>query len=729
MSELETPLDMRLPRPLVKKLAGAGYYTVGDLLLTAPKRYDHWGRLTPMSRLSTGEDVTLLAEVVSQRLVANRNRGGVRLEVVITDGTHRMQATFFAQNQWKLGIHQKLLRVGEEFLFAGKVGSYKGHLQLTHPQFEGTEGDHDDLQRAIERPIPIYSAGSGVTTWVMSRAVGMLLDKLESLGEEALPDPVPSQIRQRYHLPSRARTLRWLHRPENDEQHKAARTALAWEEAWVLQTHLALVRRSVHAYQAPASPRDGNAHLVSFLTNLPFTLTPAQTEAIERIGEEIEGTRPMQRLLQADVGAGKTLVALAALVQVVGAGHQGVLLAPTEVLAEQHVSSIRALLAPLESDAQTQIPVVLLTSSTPLSQRRTTVERVQSGEPLILVGTHALLQDDVAPTDLALVVVDEQHRFGVAQRDHLRTAGTKGVAHQLIMTATPIPRTIAMTVFGDLDCTRMEGLPPGRTPVRTHLVDAGNETWMNRMWERAREEIDAGGRVYVVCPRIDQDEGGDSPVGSQDEENEETDTERRLAAVHSVAEELRHAPTLAGITINELTGRTPASLKAQIMDDFARGDAPLLVATTVVEVGVDVPEATMMVILDAQQFGLSQLHQLRGRVGRGQRNSVCMAVHRHGISGMSAQRLAAFADTTDGFRLAEVDLRVRREGDVLGAEQSGRSSRLRYVSVVKDAQIIATAREEVHALLEKDPALLEYPALLAHVHERSGEELAWMERS
>ncbi|QWW18909.1 ATP-dependent DNA helicase RecG [Schaalia sp. 19OD2882] len=725
MNPLDVPLDLRLPKNTAKKLEGAGYRSVGDLLRTAPRRYYHWGRLTPMRALREGEEVTLLAEVLSQRLVANRSRGGVRLEVALTDGTDVMQAAFFGSTQWKLAVHQKLLRVGEQFLFAGKVGSYRGHLQLTHPQFEGAEGDAEEARRAAERPIPIYPAGSGVTTWVVQRAVGMLLDGLD---EGAVPDPLPPEVRARHDLPTRMQALHWLHRPESDSQYRAARRALAWEEAWVLQSALGLARRDARSHCAPASRRAGNRPLEALLENLPFEMTPAQSKAVGAIGAELEGTQPMQRLLQADVGAGKTLVALAGLVQVVGAGHQGALLAPTEVLAEQHLTSLRKLLTPMEADPQTRVDVELLTSSTTGLRRRELLARLDSGDPLILVGTHALLQEEVSFADLALVVVDEQHRFGVAQRDKLRTASASGVAHQLVMTATPIPRTVAMTVFGDLDETRMRGLPPGRTPVSTHLVDAGNAAWMQRLWARAREEVDAGGRVYVVCPRIDEDDPVEPVEGEEVPPAGRAAGRVPLASVRAVAATVRDLPALAGLAVHELTGRTPSALKAQIMGDFAAGRTPVLVATTVIEVGVDVPEATMMVILDAQQFGLSQLHQLRGRVGRGSRPSICMAVHRSSLAGESLERLTAFAASTDGFELAEADLRLRREGDVLGAEQSGRSSGLRFLRVQRDADLIKSAREEAALLLEEDPTLSAHPQLLAEVRALGGEDLVWMER-
>ena len=728
MSALDVPLTLRLPRSTARKLAKAGLATVGDLLAVAPRRYDHWGALTPMSGLREGEDVTLLAEVVSQRLVPNRSRPGVRLEIGLTDGTDVMTATFFAANEFRLAPHRRLLVPGAAILFAGRVGSFHGRLQLTHPQFEDAQGDsEEDIRRRQERPIPIYPAGSGLTSWVVARAVAMVL---EALDDTDVPDPVPDQVRARQGVLPRAKALRLLHAPEEDGDHRRARQSLAWDEAFVLEAGLLAARVGAQGEHAPACPAEGNALLDAVLGSLPFELTASQRAAMASIRDDLERTRPMQRLLQGDVGSGKTVVALAAMCQVVGAGHQAALLAPTEILAEQHGESMNRLLEPVRRAGGT-VPLRVLTGSSGVRVRRELEGVLQSAEPVIVVGTHALLEDSVGFRDLGLVVVDEQHRFGVAQRDRLRrpAGGTDRVAHQLVMTATPIPRTVAMTVFGDLDETRMTGLPPGRRPVETFLVDASNVQWMERLWARAREEVDAGGRVYVVCPRID--ESDDVPDAEEAEPAGAAGGPSRppLASVSAVAHTLRTATPLAGVGIHELHGRMGAPDKARVMEDFAAGRAPVIVATTVVEVGLDVPEASMMVVLDSQQFGLSQLHQLRGRVGRSTRASVCLAVHRHEIADVSRRRLQAFASTTDGFRLADADLRLRREGDVLGSDQSGRTSGLQFLSVQRDEALIRSAREEAAELVASDPALTGHPDLAASVRARAGTDLVWMERS
>lgn len=734
MNALGIPLDLRLGRSTARRFERAGITTVGQLLDLAPRRYDHWGALTRMSSLREGEEATILAEVISQRLLPNHARGGVRLEVALTDGTDTMTATFFARSEYRLAPQVRLLTPGATFLFAGKVGSWHGHLQLTHPQFEDAEGQTpEEVRRRQERPIPIYPAGSGLTSWVIARAVSQVLDTLD---DAEVPDLVPEEVRRRHGLMGRARALRALHQPADDDEHRSARASLAWQEAFVLQTGLLARREGVGSEQAPACPRTGNGLLDAFLAVLPFTLTDSQEAALDGIGTDLASHRPMQRLLQGDVGSGKTVVALAAMCQVVGAGHQAALLAPTEVLAEQHLATLTALLAPLTTQGR-GVAVRLLTGSSTAAVRREVDVALRSGDPLIVVGTHALLQESVEFADLGLVVVDEQHRFGVAQRNRLRTPSAHpghpaAVPHQLVMTATPIPRTVAMTVFGDLDETRMRDLPEGRSPVATHLVDALNVAWMERLWQRAREEVERGGRVYVVCPRIDEDETVPDAEADADAGGVPGEARRPprppLASVRAVADMLRDTSALAGLGIHELTGRTPAPDKVRIMEDFARGRAPVLVATTVVEVGLDVPEATMAVILDAQQFGLSQLHQLRGRVGRSPRASVCMAVHRHDLSGASMERLRAFASTTDGFELAEEDLRLRREGDVLGSEQSGGTSGLRFLSVRRDEAVIREAREEAEVLLRGDPDLHAYPDLAASVREHAGTDLVWMER-
>ena len=466
----------------------------------------------------------------------------------------------------------------------------------------------------------------------------------------------------------------------------------------------------------------------------------------------------MQRLLQGDVGSGKTLVALRAMLQVVGGGGQAALLAPTEVLAAQHHSSLEAVLGPMArlgmlGGAERATRVHLLTGSTPAAQRRRILAELAAGEPAIVVGTHALLSDTVQIPFLGLVVVDEQHRFGVAQRDALRerggltdpATGQTHTPHLLVMTATPIPRTIAMTVFGDLATSVLDELPAGRRAVPTHLVPWSRTSWVEGIWRRAAEEVASGGRVYVVCPRIEVDDEplqalteGAAAVDTDDwpgqealvEEGDGSHPDRPLAAVEDWRQRLEGEPALGGIGVGVLTGRMSGEDKAAAMADFASGTTPVLVSTTVIEVGVDVPEASMMVILDAERFGLSQLHQLRGRVGRGSRPSLCVAVTGAQVGSTAFHRLKAFASTTDGFALAEADLELRSEGDVLGASQSGRTSGLDLLRVTRDARLIATARRQAERIVAADPQLSEHRALAAAIVERLDEESqAFLERA
>lgn len=712
VSALDIPLSLRLPKKTAKSLSSAGVLTVGDLLMVAPRRYYHWGRLTPLSSLREGEDVTILAEVVGTHLVANRSGSGVRLEVSLTDGVQFLSATFFAKSRFRLAPIETILSPGQSFLFAGKVGAFRGKLQLTHPSFEGVDGEN--IERIATRPIPIYPSTGTLTSWAIARAIAMVLDHLD---EADVPDVVPACVRERFQMDTYACSLRLLHQPETDEDYQQARRALAFTEAFILQAGLASQRLGACSISAVASP-EGAPLLERLVHSLPFELTHSQSEAVAQIGADLAGEVPMRRLLQGDVGSGKTVVALIAFLQVSAAGHQCAFVAPTEVLAEQHTASLRALLAPLGPDAP---DVRLLTGSTTPAERREIAAAMASSTPLIVVGTHALFQDSVRFADLALVVVDEQHRFGVEQRAALRDARQDGRGvHEMVMTATPIPRTIAMTAFGDLDETRMGGMPAGRAPIATYLADAANTAWVERTWERAAEEIAQGRRVYVVCPRID---------ASDEIADVEEEGTRPLASVEEVAAYMRSHPALAGVAVHELTGRTPTALKGQIMEDFSAGRAPLLVATTVIEVGVDVPEATLMVILDAQQFGLAQLHQLRGRVGRSSLPSLCIALHRHELTDSGLARLQAFARTTDGFELAEADLRLRKEGDVLGAGQSGSATHLRFLSVRRDEAIIRASKSEAETLLAQDPTLSAHPDLARALREASDGQLEWMQRS
>ncbi|MBC7290538.1 MAG: ATP-dependent DNA helicase RecG [Actinotalea sp.] len=751
---LDRPVRRLVGDRTAKELEKLGVRTVEDALLHLPRRYVVPGELTDMRSLTVGEDVTVMARVAGVSL-RRTQRGTALLHVTITDGVREMLLAFFARTTKVLEHHQRRLAVGRVGVFGGRVRAYRGAYELTHPDYQVIGVDVDDEAAALDRssrPMPFYPASSALPTWRVRKAVATVLGAVRP---EDVLDPVPQELRAARGLADRYSTLRELHDPADEGQYHRGRDRMRYEEAFVLQAALARRRRAVAQQEAvarPGAPDAASGLLAAFDLRLPFTLTAGQAEVGEAIARDLAQPRPMQRLLQGEVGSGKTLVALRAMLQVVDSGGQAALLAPTEVLAAQHTRTLRSLLGPLAEDgllgaADAATRVTLLTGSLGAAARREALLDVASGRAGIVVGTHALLGPKVQFADLGLVVVDEQHRFGVEQRDALRTRADGPTPHLLVMTATPIPRTVAMTVFGDLETSTLTEVPAGRPGVTTHVVPADNHAWLERTWRRVREEVDAGHRVYVVCPRISaDDDAGDEGTDAADlvtdvaglrwEESRTpasadptaTDREflrlmtaegfvpppdepRPLRAVLDVAQELRGHPALAGVPIGILHGRLGAAEKDDTMARFAGGEVPVLVSTTVVEVGVDVPEATVMVVMDADRFGLSQLHQLRGRVGRGSDPGLCLLVSSAAPGTAAAARTEVLASTTDGFRLADADLRLRREGDVLGASQSGRGSSLRLLRVLEDADLIATARQDALELVEADPSLARWPAL------------------
>lgn len=745
-------VDERLERAFDKRTATAlgklGLVTVGDLLGHYPRRYADPGALTDIAALEVGEHVTILARVEQATVRPMRNRKGALMEVVVTDGSSRLSLTFFGKHRGSLFTHEKRLVPGATGLFTGTVGLYRGSRQLTHPDFTlmGEESDLDSDEALLEhatKPIPIYPAAAGIPSWKIQGALRVVLD---TLTDDDVPDPVPDEVRQRQGLPGRAAALRSLHRPATlDEAHRA-RHRMRFEEAFVLQAALAQRRARTAAEDAtarPPLPAGEPSLLADFDASLPFVLTAGQREVGDEIAAELASPRPMHRLLQGEVGSGKTVVALRAMLQVVDAGGQAALLAPTEVLAAQHARTLRSLLGPL-ADAGTLFGaertgattrVALLTGSLGAKARKEALLEAASGAAGIVVGTHALLSEQVQFADLGLVVVDEQHRFGVEQRDALRAKGRVS-PHLLVMTATPIPRTVAMTVFGDLETSSLTEVPAGRAGITTVAVPAGNTRWTDRTWARVREEVDAGRRAYVVCARIHPDEETKATAKTSARDFDDVPEFLDLAgpgtegaadrpplrAVLEVVEELRSRPELAGIEIGVLHGQMPPDQKESAMARFASGEAPVLVSTTVVEVGVDVPEATAMVIFDADRFGISQLHQLRGRVGRGADPGLCLLVSDAEPGTPAFARLEAMTQTTDGFKLANLDLELRSEGDVLGAAQSGRTSSLRLLRVVKDARLIEEARTAAVDVVRASPDLTEFPELATAIRAQLDED-------
>ena len=717
-AEWDEPLSKVFDRRTATALAaGLDIHTVGDLLRHYPRRYAERGDLTDLHALRIGDQVTVLAmvETVNTRRMKSR-RGGIT-DVVVTDGRSRLALTFFNQ-VWR----ERDLQPGRIGLFAGMVGVYQKHRQLAHPEYVLLPEGSDVTAAAEEftdELIPVYAATANLATWKISRCVRVILDTLG-----AVPDPIPPQIRRRMGLMDAAAALRTVHRPASREDAERARHRLRFEEAFVLQVELARRRESAAALPAiPRKPPPGGL-LDAFDARLPFRLTAGQLRVGEEIAADLARDHPMHRLLQGEVGTGKTVVALRAMLTVVDSGGQAVLLAPTEVLAQQHYRSLTELLGPLAergllggSEAGTR--VALLTGSLGTSARRAALLEAASGQAGIIVGTHALLEEQVRFADLGLVVVDEQHRFGVEQRAALASRDSGGSRpHVLVMTATPIPRTVAMTVFGDLWVSTLSELPAGRADVVTHVVPVDERPhFLDRAWQRVREEVGKGHQVYVVCPRI----GGDAPEA--DAELLDDDNGRRPIAVLDLVEMLRDGP-LAGLDIEILHGRLSADAKDRAMRRFARGEAPVLVATTVVEVGVDVATASTMVVMDADRFGVSQLHQLRGRIGRSDVPGLCLLVTTVPEGSPARERLQAVAATRDGFALARIDLEQRREGDVLGAAQSGRRSSLRLLSVLHDENVILAAREAASLYVADDPELRRWLPLADAVSELAGDQRA-----
>jgi ATP-dependent DNA helicase RecG len=729
MAILEDPLRLVVGDKAAKPLGRAlDLHTVGDLLRHYPRRYETRGELTDLASLHDGEHVTVQAVIARVGSRPMRNRRGSIFEATVTDGRGDLILTFFSRGRqdWR----EKVLIPGLHGLFSGQVSTFRGKRQLAHPEFE-LLGLDEDTHRAAEYAaeiIPVYPASKEITSWQIAASVRIALDVLD------IQDPMPHAIRKRHGLCGLADALRGIHRPIDRADIQRSRQRLKWDEAFLLQTVLAQRRLAATAFLATPRPRVADGLLDAYDARLPFELTVGQELAGAQISDEIALEHPMHRLLQGEVGSGKTVIAVRAMLQVVDGGGQAALLAPTEVLAQQHFRSITGQLGPLAQAgelgaAEHATRVALLTGSLGAAARRRALLEAASGEAGIVIGTHALLEEQVQFADLGLVVIDEQHRFGVEQRDALRDKAGDGRPHLLVMTATPIPRTVAMTVFGDLEISTLTELPAGRAPISTHVVPGAEKPhYLERVWERLREETAQGRQSYVVCPRI----GGDVPEGPGEDVGEGPDdrgfaddsslaesasfaaSARPALAVLDLAGELSRGP-LAGLRLAVLHGRLPSDEKDRVMLAFAQGAVDVLVTTTVVEVGVDVPNATAMVIMDADRFGVSQLHQLRGRVGRGRHEGLCLLVTEAEPDSKSRQRLDAVAGTLDGFKLSRLDLEQRREGDVLGAAQAGRRSSLKLLTLLKDEELIGQARREATELVAADPALAGYPALASAI--------------
>lgn len=736
---LVVPLPDSLPDSTRSHLAAVGVSTVAELVEWFPRRYVEPGSTSDMGSVDVGTTVTFVGEILRGNKITTRTRKRL-YTVVITDGTQTINATFF-----NAFAPARELVVGTRAIFVGTVSEYRGALQLAHPAYkvidfaqewtldtqpadepakhgsqrgssrniidrdtaalvtklpllpiyplksessrsasatDGDTGSSKTGKQSTKRPAKRSKRGSKrpvrVDSWTALDAITTVLTH-----SDPIPDPLPRvPTVQGKRLPTLDHAIRAMHMPSSWADQAMARKRLAFNEALGLQLILALRRHAAADRRAPQCPPREDGYRAELLAGLPFDLTDQQRAVTDEIGDDIAATRPMCRLLQGDVGSGKTIVALIAMLQAVDAGYQAALLAPTEVLAAQHAHSLMTMMA----NAGVATTIRLLTGSMSASSRQETLLSLMTGETDIVVGTHALLSDNVEFFNLGLVVVDEQHRFGVEQRDRLRGRGRDTedgplTPHQLVMTATPIPRTVAMTTFGDLDVSTITELPGGRKPIQSSVVPEWKKGWLDRAYQRIREEVASGRQAYIVCPRI-QGEGG----------------------VNDMYEQLTAGP-LHGLRVGMLHGQLPNPDKERIMGKFSRGDCDVLISTTVIEVGVDVPNATLMLIREAESFGISQLHQLRGRIGRGSHASWCLFHTAQPEDSDSYRRLQGVAATTDGFALAELDLVTRSEGDLVGADQSGRSTHIRLLDVVHDEPLIEAAKTEAEHIVQTDPGL------------------------
>ncbi len=658
--------------------------TTGELLQHYPRRYLKRGELTRIADLPVGEIATVVGEIVSVSARYIKGRGGHILEATISDGTSLLSLAFFGQ-AWR----KDELTKGRRGFFSGKVGLFSGKLQLAHPDYELFDEISDAEAKAwAELPIPVYPATSTLPSWRIEKAIRQVL------GQSEIKEVIPKEILDKEKLIGLSQAIQKIHQPTKDTDYVQAIESLKFHEALLLQLGL-IQKRNSYAGDA-AAVLDDVSRALEFEKHLDFSFTDSQLRVNSEIEQDLASGRPMHRLLQGEVGSGKTVVALRAVMLAVAKKQQSVLLAPTEVLAEQHFQSITKTLGP---ELSRELGVRLVTGSLSAAERKKSLLDLASGKCLLAIGTHALFAEKIQFADLSLVVIDEQHRFGVMQREAIKEKGKK-TPHVLTMTATPIPRTIAITAFGDLDVSTLRELPKGRKPIETFVVPVENAALVSRVWQRVSEEVAKGRQAFVVCPRID---------GKEYEDNLQELGKVPAAAATEVFASLQKNPALSGLRIGLMHGRLSSEEKQSAMASFAAGETDVLVATTVIEVGVNVPNATSMVVLDADRFGISQLHQLRGRVGRGNESGICLLVSASEDGSLASQRLSALAQTTDGFKLSELDLELRGEGDVLGENQAGTKSQLRLLKVTKDAKLLERSRLLAKEILQRDvPAQLQH---------------------
>ncbi|WP_342228647.1 ATP-dependent DNA helicase RecG [Mycobacterium avium subsp. hominissuis] len=695
-----------------------GIRTVNDLLRHYPRSYtegaSRWG--ADDERPPAGEHITII-DTITETKTWPMKKTPKKLchRITLGAGRNKVTATFFNANYLKKGLTE-----GTKVMLSGEVGFFKNVMQLTHPAFlildspdgrnKGTRSlmnianasgaSGEEVLDAYERHFfPIYPASTKMQSWDIFSCVRLVLDVLDPV-----PDPLPEPLRAKFDLVCEDQALRDIHLAESEARRQRARERLTFDEAVGLQWALVARRHGELSESGPPAPPRPDGLAAELLRRLPFELTAGQREVLDVLSDGLASTRPLNRLLQGEVGSGKTIVSVLAMLQMVDAGYQCALLAPTEVLAAQHLRSIRDVLGPLAmagqlGGADNATRLALLSGSMTAAQKKQVRDEVAGGQVGIVVGTHALLQDAVEFHNLGMVVVDEQHRFGVEQRDRLRAKARPGVTpHLLVMTATPIPRTVALTVYGDLETSTLRELPRGRQPITSNVIFVKDKpAWLGRAWRRIGEEVAAGRQAYVVAARIDESDDD----GAADQNAKAPETAEGLYA------RLR-SQELAQLRLGLMHGRLSAEEKDAVMAAFRAGDIDVLVCTTVIEVGVDVPNATVMLVMDADRFGISQLHQLRGRIGRGEHPSLCLFASWAAPDSPAGRRLTAVAETMDGFALADLDLKERREGDVLGRNQSGRAVTLRLLSLADHQEYIEAARDfcvQAYAGNRFDPGL------------------------
>lgn len=759
-------------------LKSLGVITVKDALTYYPFRVTNPLKRAHLSQILPGQEVAFSATIQSINIVQMAARRGYRLEVNVAQDAAQAQIVYFSKNRQYVQWVSGRIAVGQTVVVGGTSGEFNGRLQFTHPQIltvraKSAESDDsayntdvrvqnsDDfsvqsVEDGIEKlcaPQPIYHANSRISSEHIHETILGLLrlfktcdssdPNVDTTGvadtnvpdtdilSDVLPDVLPQFVTNSRNLMHRAAAFESIHNPQNKNDFENAIHTMRYEEAFISQ--IAVLQSRKKSGENKAYTCENSELRKHFEESLPFELTEGQKNVISEITADMQGEsqateesplKPMRRLLQGEVGSGKTIVAMSAMLQAVGSGHQAVLIAPTQVLASQHATNLQQMI----ERAGLNVEITLITGGMKLASRRSALAKVASGEPAIIVATHAAFSASFKPTNLALVIIDEQHRFGVEQRDTLlRKISGNAVPHLLVMTATPIPRSAAMTWFGDLDASYLTELPGGRKPIRTFVINEEDSHKMASMFYHIRSRIDAGERAYVVCARIDSEdseENNDNTYNNADaiyQENQDSYTlnsqntqntqiaQREVHTVLQISKRLQNLPQFKGVEFAQLTGRTSDEEKREIMHKFDSGQVQILVSTTVIEVGVDVAKASCIVIFDADRFGLAQLHQLRGRVGRSGTQSWAFLVSNAPNNQLAAERLQVVENSLDGAIIAQKDLELRNVGDVLGDSQSGGKSSLKLLRVVKDAKIIAEAREDANTLLEHDPTLLEHP--------------------